>query len=186
LTGFYTTGNPAIIFDDIEGANGVWSATDVSEECLNNVIPAGDLQNPMGIFNEALAKGQVADFNFIIPNGCDDGESNCDPIHNRYSQFDAFLATEVPRIEQSPAFGQNDVIIVTYDEDQRTGGIAAKNGFGEGGHVPCFILSGLAVPGDADGVFYHYSLLRTLEDGFGLPGYAGNANDVTPINGIWH
>jgi len=27
LTGFYTTGNPAINFDDIEGPHGVWSAT---------------------------------------------------------------------------------------------------------------------------------------------------------------
>jgi hypothetical protein len=186
LTGFYTTGNPAILFNDIEGAHGVWSPTDVSEECLNNVIPAGDLQNPMGTFNEALAKGQVADFNFIIPNGCEDGEANCEPIHNRYTQFDAFLAREVPRIEQSPAFGPDDVIIVVYDEDERAGGIAGKNGFGEGGHVVCAILSGLAVPGDSGGVFYHYSLLRTLEDGFGLPGYVGYAEDVTAINGIWY
>jgi hypothetical protein len=186
LTGFYTTGNPAILFDNIEGANGVWSATDVSQECLDNVIPAGDLQTPMGAFNEALAKGQVANFNLILPNGCEDGESNCDPIHDRYTQFDAFLAREVPLIQQSPAFGPDDVIIVTYDEDQRAGGIAAKNGFGQGGHVVCAILSGLAVAGDADGVFYHYSLLRTLEDGFGLPGYVGNANDVTPINHIWY
>lgn len=76
LTGFYTTGNPAILFDDVEGANGVWSSTNESQECLQNVIPAGDLQNPMGVFNSALAKGQVANFNFIIPNGCDDGEAN--------------------------------------------------------------------------------------------------------------
>jgi hypothetical protein len=27
LTGFYTTGNPPILFDDIEGPGGVWSAT---------------------------------------------------------------------------------------------------------------------------------------------------------------
>jgi hypothetical protein len=186
LTGFYTTGNPAIIFDDTEGANGVWSTTDVSQECLQNVIPAGDLQNPMGIFNEALAEGEVANFNLVIPNGCEDGESNCDPIRNRYTQFDNFLAREVPLIEQSPAFGPDDVIIVVYDEDERAGGLAQKNGFGEGGHVVCAILSGLAMPGDADGVFYHYSLLRTLEEGFGLSTYVGSANDVTPISGIWY
>ncbi len=186
LTGFYTTGNPAILFDNIEGANGVWSATDVSRECLENVVPAGGLQNAMGFFDEALAKGEVADFNLILPNGCEDGEANCGPIHNRYTQFDAFLAREVPRIEQSPAFAPDDVIIVTYDEDQRAGGVAGKNDFGQGGHVVCAILSGLARPGDSGGVFYHYSLLRTLEDGFGLPGYVGNANDVTAINGIWY
>ena len=87
LTGFYTTGKPAILFDDIEGPNWVWSATTVSQECLDDVVPAGSLQSPMGIFNQALAQGQAANFNFIIPNGCEDGESNCDPIHNRYTQF---------------------------------------------------------------------------------------------------
>jgi hypothetical protein len=186
LTGFYTTGNPAILFDNIEGANGVWSATDISQECLQNDVPAGDENDPMGFFNQALATGQVANFNLIIPNGCDDGEANCGPIHNRYTQFDAFLAREVPLIEQSPAFGPNDVIIITYDEDERAGGMAKKNGFGQGGHVVCAIVSPLAVPGEYDGVFYHYSLLRTLEDGFGILEYAGNANAVTAITGIWH
>jgi hypothetical protein len=28
-------------------------------------------------------------------------------------------------------------------------------------------------------------MLRTLEDGFRLSGYAGYANDVNPINTIW-
>jgi hypothetical protein len=186
LTGFYTSGNPAILFDNIEGANGVWSATNVSQECLQNDIPAGDLTNPMGFFHQALAKGDVANFNLILPNGCEDGESNCKPINGRYTQFDAFLAREVPLIEQSPAFGRNDVIIVVYDEDERAGGLAQKNGFGEGGHVVCAILSPLAAPGEYGGTYYHYSLLRTLEDGFGVSGYAGNANDVTPINAIWY
>jgi hypothetical protein len=186
LSGFYSTGNPAILFDNIEGANGVWSATEVSQECLQNVVPAGDLQNPMRTFHEALAKGKVANFNLIIPNGCEDGEANCGPIHNRYTQFDSFLAREVPLIEKSPAFGPDDAIIVVYDEDERAGGLAAKNGFGEGGHVACAIVSGLAVPGESSDIFYHYSLLRTLEDGFGLDGYVGNANDVAPISGIWY
>lgn len=140
----------------------------------------------MGAFEEALATGQVANFNLILPNGCEDGEANCGPIHNRYTQFDSFLAREIPLIEQSPAFGADDVIIVVYDEDERAGGLAQKNGFGEGGHVVCAIVSSRAIPGNWDGVFYHYSLLRTIEDGFGLAGYAGNANAVTPINGIWY
>jgi Phosphoesterase family len=186
LTGFYTTGNPAILFDNIEGANGVWSPTDVSPECMQNVLPAGDEKDPMGLFNQALAAGQVANFNFIVPNGCDDGEANCGQIHNRYTQFDSFLAREVPLIQQSPAFGPNDVIIITYDEDERAGGMAKKNGFGQGGHVACAILGPFAVPGEYDHPFYHYSVLRTLEDGFGITQYVGNANGVTPITGMWH
>jgi hypothetical protein len=144
---FYTTGNPAILLDNIEGANGVWSATDVSQECLRNDVPAGDQKDLMGFFNEALARGEVANFNLIIPNGSEDGEANCGPVHNRYTQFDNFLAREIPLIEQSPAFGPNDLIIVTYDEDERAGGLAKKNGFGQGGHVVCAILSPLARTG---------------------------------------
>jgi hypothetical protein len=139
----------------------------------------------MATFNADLASGRVARFNMVIPNGCDDGEANCKPVNNRYTQFDDFLAREVPAIEASPAFGTNGVIIVVYDEDERAGGVAAKNGFGSGGHVVCAIFSPLAVPGSYGHTYYHYSVLRTVEDGFRLGGYLGNANAVTPITGIW-
>jgi hypothetical protein len=173
------------LFDDIEGPGGVWSATSPSAECLANDVPAGSPTAGMSTFNADLATGQVARFNTIIPNGCDDGEANCKPVNNRYTQFDIFLRTEVPKIEASPAFGTNGVIIVVYDEDERAGGLAKKNGLGSGGHVVCAILSPLARPGSYDRKYYHYSVLRTLEDGFGLSGYLGSANQVTPINDIW-
>jgi phosphatidylinositol-3-phosphatase len=185
LTGFYTTGNPPILFDDIEGPGGVWSPTTPSPECLANDVPAGTATSGMATFNADLATGQVASLNMVIPNGCQDGEANCKPVNNRYTQFDDFLAQEVPKIEASPAFGSNGVIIVTYDEDQRAGGIAAKNGFGSGGHVACAIISPLATAGSYGQRYFHYSLLRTLEDGFGLGPYLGNANAVTPIVSIW-
>jgi Phosphoesterase family len=185
LTGFYTTGNPPILYDNVEGANGVWSATGKSQECLQNDIYAGGQANPMSIFDQALAAGTVPDFNLILPNGCEDGEGNCKPANNRYTQFDDFLAREVPKIEASPAFGRNGVIVVVYDEDERAGGMAPKNGFGQGGHVVCAILSPLAVPGSYGGRFYHYSLLRTIEDGLGLAAHVGYANDVTAISTVW-
>jgi hypothetical protein len=185
LTGFYTTGNPPILFDNIEGPGGVWSSTTPSQECLNNDIPAGTPDSGMSTFNADLATGNVASFNMVIPNGCEDGESNCKPVNNRYTQFDDFLAREVPKIEASPAFGNNGVIIVVYDEDERAGGLAPQNGLGSGGHVVCAIISPLATPGSYAHKYYHYSLLRTLEDGFRLGGYLGNANSVTAIGGIW-
>jgi len=186
LAGFYTTGNPPILFDDIEGPGGVWSPATPSAECLANDIPAGTPKAGMSTFNARLATGPVARFNMVIPNGCDDGEANCKPVNNRYTQFDDFLAAEVPKIEASPAFGSNGVIIVAYDEDERAGGLAPKNGLGSGGHVVCAIISPLAVPGPYAHRYFHYSLLRTLEDGFRLGGYLGNANAVAPIASIWH
>ena len=139
----------------------------------------------MGDFDHALASGDVPAFNLVIPNGCDDGEGNCKPTNNRYRQFDDFLAREVPKILASPAFGDDGVIAITYDEDQRKDGLAEKNGFGSGGPVVCAILSPLVRPGEYGGAYYHYSLLRTLEDGFGIEQYVGHAADVGPITAIW-
>jgi hypothetical protein len=185
LSGFYTTGNPPILFDDIEGPGGVWSAATPSRECLADDIPAGTPNAGMSAFNADLATGQVARFNMVIPNGCDDGEANCKPVNKRYTQFDDFLAAEIPQIEASPAFGTTGVIIVVYDEDERAGGLAPKNGLGSGGHVVCAIVSPLAVPGSYAQKYYSYGLLRTLEDGFRLGGYLGNAAAVAPIATIW-
>jgi hypothetical protein len=185
LSGFYTTGNPPILFDDIEGPNGVWSPITPSAECLANDIPAGTASAGMSTFNADLANGEVADFNTVIPNGCEDGEANCKPINNRYTQFDNFLAHEVPLIEASPAFGSDGVIIVLYDEDERMGGLASKNGLGQGGHTVCAVISPLVAPGSYAPRTYSYSVLRTLQDGFNDPHYLGAAADVSPLPVLW-
>ena len=174
LTGFYTTGNPVIDFTDIPYA-----------ECLANDIPAGTPDDGMVTFNSDLASGNVADFNFVIPNGCDDGEANCKPVNNRYTQFDGFLAQEVPRIESSPAFGKDGVIVVLYDEDERMGGLAAKNGLGSGGHTACALISPLVQPGEYADTTYSFSVLRTLQDGFGLRPYLGSAAQMAPLPVVW-
>ena len=182
LSGFYTTGNPPILFDDIEGPGGVWSATTPSGECVSNDIPAGDVSDGMSTFNADLAFGDVAAFNTIIPNGCEDGESNCAPVNNRYTQFDDFLAREVPLIESSPAFGRDGVIVIVYDEDERAG---SKSGLGAGGHTVCALLSPLLTPGDYGAQTYSYSLLRTVQDGFAVSPYLGAAADVSPLPVLW-
>jgi hypothetical protein len=185
LSGFYTTGNPPILFDNIEGPNGVWSATTPSAGCLANDIPAGTASSGMSTFNADLALGDVAAFNTVIPNGCDDGEANCGLVHNRYTQFDNFLASEVPQIEASPAFGSNGLIVILYDESDRMGGLAPKNGLGQGGHTVCALISPLVVSGEYSTQTYSYSVLRTLQDGFGLPNYLRAAADVKALPVVW-
>src|SRR5438046_5522408 len=138
----------------------------------------------MATCNADVSTGQVARFNMVIPNGCDDGEANCKPVNNRYTQFDNFLAREVPKIQASPAFGRHSVIVITYDEDERAGGLAKKNGFGSGGHVVCAILSPLAARGSHSHKYYHYSLLRTVEDGFRPPGHLATAAPAAPLSRI--
>jgi phosphoesterase family protein len=174
LTGFYTTGNPPIDFTDIP-----------YDECLANDVPAGTPDDGMATFNADLASGDVGDFNFVIPNGCDDGEAQCKPLNNRYLQFDQFLAREVPLIEASPAFGDDSVIVITYDEDQRMGGLAAKNGLGSGGHIATALISPLVKPAEYPDTTYSYSVLRTIQDGFGLGPYLGAAAQVTALPVVW-
>jgi len=174
LTGFYTNGNPPIDFTDISHA-----------ECLANDIPAGTPDDGMVTFNADLASGSVAGFNFVIPNGCEDGEANCKPVNNRYTQFDNFLKREVPLIESSPGFGSDGVIVVLYDEDERMGGLAAKNGLGSGGHTACALISPLVQPGEYEATTYSYSVLRTIQDGFALHAYLGSAAQVSPLPVVW-
>ena len=47
------------------------------------------------------------------------------------------------------------------------------------------VISPLATPGEYGGDFNHYSLLRTLEDGYGISTYLEGATLVNPIASIW-
>jgi hypothetical protein len=177
--------NPAIFFDNIEGAGGVWSATSPSAECLANDIPAGTTgPNDMSTFNAALAAGDVARFNFIVPNECEDAHDNCPPPGSAVGQFDTFLAHEVPKILASPAFGSDGVLFITFDEGTSNLGDGVGHQFAGGGNVAFLAVGPHVKVGTQGGEFDHYSFLRTLEDGFGLP-YLGGAADASPINTIW-
>jgi hypothetical protein len=178
--------NPAIFYDNVEGAGGVWSATSPSAECLANDIPAGGTgPNDMSTFDAAVQGGSVARFNYIVPNECEDGHDNCKPSGNGVTQFDSFLTREVPKIMSSPAFGSDGVLIITFDEGTSNQGPASSKQFSGGGNVAFAVLGPLVRPGVYGGTFNHYSFLRTLEDGFGITSYAGNANSASPINTIW-
>jgi hypothetical protein len=178
--------NPAIFFADIEGAGGIWSATTQSAECTTNDVPAGTTDpNDMSAFNSALASGSVPQFNYVVPNICEDGHDNCPPVGNRIRQFDDFVAREAPRIESSPAFGSDGVLIVTYDEGNSNQGPGAGK-FAGGGNVMFAVNSPLAVPGVyTTGSYNHYSLLRTLEEGYGISTPLGGAAQASSINQIW-
>jgi hypothetical protein len=193
--------NPAVYYDGVEGVGGVWDAENRSQLCLNNVIGTGDPDKPndMSAFNAAVASGNVPQFNYIVPNMCEDGHDTCPPNPpSATGQFDQFLAREVPKILASPAFDENSVLIVTYDE-----GTSTRGGGGSNDHTPCkawdtcpnafhgggrvaFAVQGDLVNTGTYGDFAnHYSLLRTLEQGFGLTEFVGAADDAESITSIW-
>jgi phosphatidylinositol-3-phosphatase len=178
--------NPAIFFDDIEGSGGVWSATDRSAECLAKDIPAGGTgPNDMSAFDAALRAGTVARFNYVVPNECEDAHDNCKPVGNSITQFDQFLARELPKIMDSPAFGSDGVVFITFDEGTSNRGDGNGHQFAGGGNVAFLALGPLVNPASYRGNFDHYSFLRTLEDGFGISAHLVNAATASPINTIW-
>ena len=157
--------NPSTFYDNVEGLNGVWSAdpSGQSDECkTNDVATGGTGPNDMSTFNAALRTGNVARFNYIVPNECEDGHDNCAPQGNGVTQFDNFLAQEVPKIMNSPAFGDRGVLIITYDEGTSNKGPGTSKQFAGGGNVIFAVLSPLAQPGVYADSYDHYSLLAHL------------------------
>ena len=73
------------------------------------------------------------------------------------------------------AAGHNSLLIVTWDEDEGTGGDHIPTLF-TGAHV----ASGSRYPREVD----HYGILRTVEAACGLPGL-GAAAGRQPVTGIW-
>jgi hypothetical protein len=175
----YTTHhNPAVYYTDIEGGRYKEDFNKApNAECIRKVVATGTTgPNDMSWFNNALASGQVPRFNMVIPNDCEQGHDPCGTA-NQFGQFDSFLRREVPQIEASPAFGRNGLIVITYDE----WGDATPNN-----HRVAFVVLGPHVrPGNYGGRFNHYGLLRSLEDGFGVPHHLQRAAGAQPISQIW-
>jgi hypothetical protein len=138
---------------------------------------------------------------FITPNLCNDGH---DPLcidggPGGFEAVDAFLRKWVPLILASPAFKQDGVLVITFDESEGNGPEGSTACCGErplasarrpagvlgpgGGRIGAVVLSPFVKAGTVSTVPYnHYSLLRTVEDIFGLGhlGYAAEP-DLKPF-----
>ena len=95
----------------------------------------------------------AADFEFITPNLCNN-------MHDcSTATGDAFLRKFVPTILDSPAWQQGGLLFITWDESEGT----ASN------QVATLVISKAAAKGFQSAIAHdHYSLLRTIEDVWGL------------------
>lgn len=137
----------------------------------------------------------TANYIFITPNLCHDGHDA--PCENGEPgglvSINDFLQVYVPMITSSEAFREDGLLIVTFDESNGPqsdssgccgAGPTANTplpgiaGLG-GGRVGAVLLSPFITPGTVSTSDYnHYSMLRSVQDLFGLPylGFSGSAN----------
>lgn len=124
-----------------------------------------------------LAKGDLPDLSFISPNQCHDQHgrgstemgTGCSEDQNAIAQGDAGLHTIIKAIKGSKAWKHgNNVIVVVWDENDYS---SLPN------QVVTIVDTNYAPTGIQSNVRYnHFSLLKTLEAGFGLP-YLNHAAD---------
>lgn len=179
--------NPFAYFKSVQEGN-------PSNNSLNNVVPFSGIH---GLYAD-LATGNVPSFSFIVPSQCDDqhGRGNGDAFcgfdfgdasgltygtqvglnPGLIQQGDVTIERIVETIKASPVWheGRNAIVIV-WDENDYSGISNAPTGLFPSQNQNKVVLT-VETNGDADdqGVksakyYDSFSLLRSLEAGFGLP-----------------
>jgi len=192
--GAYMEGLPRPCFLGAQSADGSYADkhdpfvyfTDVRSRpaVCSHVQPYASLR---GLLSPGTDAARVPRFVWVTPDLCDDGH-NCGP-----SVSGPWLAAFVASVTASPAWADGGALVVTWDEgadaddrgiDPATGKV---QGTGGGGNVLTLVIAPGVPAGRSVGVPYdHYSLLRTVEDAFGLPLLGAAASPgTTPLSAFW-
>ena len=144
-----------------------------------------------------LAADALPSFALIVPNQCNEMHglkganvpADCDGanVGPLIARGDRVVGDLVRKLQATAAWKspQNVAIVITFDEGSgktREGCCAvtpdAPSNFG-GGHIPTIVITNHGPRGVTDDTPYnHYSLLRTMQDAFGLKPYLGHAADA--------
>ncbi len=136
-------------------------------------VPWSDFSNVPAAVNQPFTSWPAGDYgrlptvSFVIPDLCDDMH-DC-PV----ATGDAWLRAHLNGYA-GWAMTHDSLLIITWDEDD---GSAANQ-------IPTIFVGQRVKPGRYPAAITHYSVLRTIEDAFGLP-HDGAAASTPPITGIW-
>lgn len=123
-------------------------------------------------FRRDLAQRSLPDFSLVVPNQCN-STHDC-PV----STGDAWLKRLLPPLLDSPQL-ERGVVFVIFDEGEE------GDDAGGGGHIPAIAAGPTVRPGSrSTQALTHYSLLRTIEDAWGLP-HLGKSATTAAISGVW-
>ena len=143
--------DPFLYYDDIRTN---------SARCASHIVPFTQ-------FTTDLSSNHLPDYVWISPNMCHDMHTCSLAVGDRW------LSQVVPTILQSPAFTQNGVLFITFDEGKTNTGCCND---AAGGQLPTLVISPLVKKGLQSTVpETHYSLLRTVEEAWNLP-FLGDAS----------
>ncbi len=127
-------------------------------------VPSSSNQ-PFSSFPTSFAS--LPTVSFVIPNQQDDMHSAS------IQQADTWLKNHLDAYVQW-AKTNNSLLIVTWDEDDDT----SVN------QIPTLFVGPMVKQGQYSEHIDHYTVLRTLEDMYGLP-YANNSANAIPITDVW-
>jgi phospholipase C len=169
--------NPFLYFPDIVGSDA---------RCQAHVLPYTQL-------GADLTSGNVPQFGFITPDTCHDGHDT--PCWGGGGpgglvSTDAWLQQNIPAL-LSYLNAHKGLLLITTDEGQTqdisgccTGGPAGQAGFG--GRVGLVALGPRVKAGQTVTTPYdHVSMLRTVEDLFGISEHLNNAGTATPMKDLF-
>jgi hypothetical protein len=167
--------NPFIYFPDI---------VENTDRCAAHDVPFTQLSTDLA--NDALPQ-----FSFITPDTCHDGhDAPCsDGSPGGLKGMDNWLAPNVqPLIDY--LFAHNGLLVITFDESNPSNPpkslCSACAGGGAGGQIGALLLSPRLPAGTTVSSAYdHYSLLRTVEDSFGISEHLNLANQATPMTDVF-
>lgn len=159
---YATRHDPFVYFRSITSTRG----------CASHVVNFSALQQDL------KSAGTTPNLSYISPNLCHDGHDNpcADGTPGGLATADAWLRDNVPGILASPAFEQDGMLVITFDETDggTVGPSTGVAGGTAGGKVGALVISPFTTPGTtSDHPYNHYSLLASMEDFFSLPRLAG-------------
>ena len=195
--------NPFVLFNDVRN----------SPARMQNVKPADQLASD-------LATGTAPNFVWISPDQCHDMHGVSSSSGNKYGlpwcayppnfvlnhpllqAGDQYLKQLVTTITSSKSWTADSAIVVTWDENESSGLSSPNRGYASsagccasppgdgGGRVPAIVVTNTPTHTVSLRPYNHYTLLRTVQDNFGLGCLANTCNpavqpmsDLFPPNG---
>jgi phosphatidylinositol-3-phosphatase len=193
--GYATRHNPFVYFHTIIDNAALCNSHVVPLGTTSEAMPAGTPAGVTGLATDLASVSTTPNFTWITPDLCDDGHdypcTNETMGSSALANIDSFLSTWVPRITSSPAFQQDGLLEITFDEGSsfdanaccgETAGPGQTNPgiFGPGGGLTGTVFISPFIKGGTttSTPYNHFSSLRSIEDIFGL-GHLGEAAATT-------